>query len=157
MAMHVEDHPMDYADFEGTIPKGNYGAGTVMVWDQGVYEDITGNATSAYYKGKLHIVMEGKKLKGEWILVKDRRDQDEGNRWLLIKAGKPLKLSAKADDTSVISGRSMAKIAKDNDAQWHSTTPEEIPMSGISDGPLLWLLPYHSSLRRLPDLLSEHI
>lgn len=125
LAMHVEDHPMDYADFEGTIPKGNYGAGTVMVWDQGVYEDITGNATAAYYKGKLHIVMEGKKLKGEWILVKDRRDQDEGNRWLLIKAGKPLKLSARADDTSVVSGRSMAKIAKDNDAQWHSTTPEE--------------------------------
>ncbi|MDB6117127.1 MAG: ATP-dependent ligase clustered with Ku protein LigD [Verrucomicrobiaceae bacterium] len=125
LAMHVEDHPMEYADFEGTIPKGNYGAGTVMVWDQGVYEDITGNATSAYYKGKLHIVMEGKKLKGEWILVKDRRDQDEGNRWLLIKAGKPLKLSVKADDTSVISGRSMAKIAKDNDAQWHSSTPEE--------------------------------
>ncbi len=125
LAMHVEDHPLEYAEFEGTIPKGNYGAGTVMVWDQGEYEDITGNATAAYYKGKLHIVMKGKKLKGEWILLKDKRDEDEGNRWLLIKAGTPLKLSAKADDTSVISGRSMSKIAKDNDAQWHSTTPEE--------------------------------
>ncbi len=119
LAMHVEDHPIEYENFEGTIPAGNYGAGTVMVWDQGTYEDITGNPTSAFYQGKMHIVMKGKKLKGEWILVKDRRD-DEGRRWLLIKAGKELKLPAKADDTSSISGRSMAQIAKANDRQWQS-------------------------------------
>lgn len=119
LAMHVEDHPMEYASFEGTIPPGNYGAGTVMVWDQGTYEDQTGNPASAYHQGKMHLVMKGKKLKGEWILVKDSRD-DEGRRWLLIKAGKDLKLSAKADDTSILSGRSMARIAKDNDAQWES-------------------------------------
>lgn len=108
---------MEYANFEGTIPPGNYGAGTVMVWDQGTYEDLTGNPASAYHQGKMHLVMKGKKLKGEWILVKDSRD-DEGRRWLLIKAGKDLKLSAKADDTSILSGRSMARITKDNDAQW---------------------------------------
>jgi bifunctional non-homologous end joining protein LigD len=124
LAMHVEDHPLDYADFEGTIPPGNYGAGTVMVWDQGEYEDLTGNPAAAFHQGKMHVIMRGKKLKGEWILVKDRRE-DDSNKWLLIKAGKPLTLSAKADDTSAISGRSMQQIARDNDAQWQSTTPAE--------------------------------
>lgn len=125
LAMHVEDHPLDYADFEGTIPPGNYGAGTVMVWDQGEYEDLTGNPVAAFHAGKMHISMRGTKLNGEWILVKDRHEE-ESNKWLLIKAGKPMPLiSAKVDDRSVISGRSMAKIAKENDAQWHSTTPAE--------------------------------
>ncbi len=119
LAMHVEDHPLDYADFEGTIPAGNYGAGTVMVWDQGEYEDLTGNPAAAFHAGKMHVILRGKKLKGEWILVKDRREEDS-NKWLLIKAGTPLKLSAKADDTSAISGRSMAQIAKANDRQWRS-------------------------------------
>ena len=124
LAMHVEDHPLDYADFEGTIPPGNYGAGTVMVWDQGEYEDLTGNPAAAFHQGKMHVIMRGKKLKGEWILVKDRREEDS-NKWLLIKAGKPMTLSAKADDTSAISGRSMRQIASDNDAQWQSNTPAE--------------------------------
>lgn len=120
LAMHVEDHPMEYANFEGTIPPGNYGAGTVMVWDQGEYEDITGNAASAFHQGKMHLIMRGKKLKGEWILLKDRCGEEDSNKWLLIKAGSELKLSAKADDTSAVSGRSLRKIAKDNDAQWQS-------------------------------------
>ncbi|MDQ6623637.1 MAG: non-homologous end-joining DNA ligase, partial [Verrucomicrobiota bacterium] len=125
LAMHVEDHPVDYFDFEGTIPPGNYGAGTVMVWDQGVYEDITGNAAAAFHAGKMHIVMQGEKLKGEWILVKDKREP-ESNRWLLIKAGESMKpFSKKRDDTSSISGRSMAAIAKDNDAQWQSNRPKK--------------------------------
>ena len=122
LAMHVEDHPLEYANFEGTIPPGNYGAGTVMVWDQGEYEDLTGNPAAAFHQGKMHIIMRGKKLKGEWILVKDRREEDS-NKWLLIKAGKAMTLSAKADDTSAISGRSMRQIATDNDAQWQSNRP----------------------------------
>jgi bifunctional non-homologous end joining protein LigD len=122
LAMHVEDHPVEYGKFEGTIPPGNYGAGTVMLWDEGEYEDITGNPTAAYHAGKMHIVMRGKKLKGEWILVKDRRDED-GNRWLLIKAGEPIAISKKLDDTSVVSGRSMSEITKANDAQWQSNRP----------------------------------
>ena len=123
LAMHVEDHPLEYEKFEGTIPPGNYGAGTVMVWDYGVYEDITGNNAAAFHAGKMHIVMQGQKLKGEWILVMDKREP-ESNRWLLIKAGESMKpLSAQADDTSVISRRSMAAIAKANDAQWHSNRP----------------------------------
>jgi len=119
LAMHVEDHPLEYADFEGTIPPGNYGAGTVMIWDQGTYEDITGNPTAAFHQGKMHVVMHGKKLKGEWILVKDRREEDS-NKWLLIKAGESQKLSAKADNTSSVSKRSMRQIAKAADRQWQS-------------------------------------
>ncbi|MGZ4966696.1 MAG: non-homologous end-joining DNA ligase, partial [Chthoniobacterales bacterium] len=123
LAMHVEDHPLDYEKFEGTIPPGNYGAGTVMVWDYGVYQDITGNDAAAFHSGKMHIVMSGQKLKGEWILVKDKREP-ESNRWLLIKAGESMKpLSAKLDDMSAISRRSMTAIAKDNDAQWQSNRP----------------------------------
>ncbi|MFN2508152.1 MAG: non-homologous end-joining DNA ligase [Chthoniobacterales bacterium] len=123
LAMHVEDHPLEYGDFEGTIPPGNYGAGTVMLWDEGVYQDITGNDAAAFHAGKMHIVMQGKKLKGEWILVKDKREP-ESNRWLLIKAGESMKpFSPKQDDRSAISGRSMAAIAKANDAQWQSNRP----------------------------------
>jgi bifunctional non-homologous end joining protein LigD len=123
LAMHVEDHPIAYEHFEGTIPPGNYGAGTVMVWDYGVYEDITGNAAAAFHSGKMHIVLKGEKLEGEWILVKDKREP-ESNRWLLIKAGKSLKpLSAKMDDRSALTKRSMAAIAKANDAQWKSSRP----------------------------------
>ncbi|MGZ5021664.1 MAG: non-homologous end-joining DNA ligase, partial [Chthoniobacterales bacterium] len=95
----------------------------VMVWDYGVYQDITGNDAAAFHSGKMHIVMSGQKLKGEWILVKDKREP-ESNRWLLIKAGESMKpISAKMDDTSAISRRSMAAIAKDNDAQWQSNRP----------------------------------
>ncbi|MCA1660544.1 MAG: hypothetical protein LC642_08435, partial [Verrucomicrobiaceae bacterium] len=104
LAMQTEDHPLEYGDFEGTIPPGNYGAGTVMLWDEGVYADITGNDAGAFHSGKMHIVMQGEKLKGEWILVKDKREP-ESNRWLLIKAGESLKpFSPKQDDKSVVSG-----------------------------------------------------
>jgi bifunctional non-homologous end joining protein LigD len=123
LAMHVEDHPLEYADFEGTIPPGNYGAGTVMVWDRGEYEDLTGNPAAAFHSGKLHISMRGTKLRGEWILVKDRREEDS-NKWLLIKAGESLSpFSGKIDDSSAVSGRSMNEIAVANDAQWQSNRP----------------------------------
>jgi bifunctional non-homologous end joining protein LigD len=123
LAMHVEDHPLEYADFEGTIPPGNYGAGTVMVWDRGEYEDLTGNPATAFHSGKLHIIMRGTKLRGEWILVKDRREEDS-NKWLLIKAGESLSpFSGKIDDSSAVSGRSMNEIAVANDAQWQSNRP----------------------------------
>ncbi|MBV9105905.1 MAG: non-homologous end-joining DNA ligase [Verrucomicrobia bacterium] len=122
LAMHVEDHPLEYGDFEGTIPSGNYGAGTVMLWDRGEYEDVTGNPTGAFYAGKLHLVLRGTKLKGEWILVKNHRE--ENNKWLLIKAAESLPpFPEEVDDRSVLSGRSMAEIAKANDAQWQSNRP----------------------------------
>jgi bifunctional non-homologous end joining protein LigD len=120
LAMHVEDHPLDYGGFEGTIPEGNYGAGTVMLWDRGTYEAVTGEALDGYRAGKLHIRMSGEKLKGEWTLVRMR---SEGGKepWLLIKSGEDVKpISAKRDDESVISGKTMKEIAEGGGRVWQS-------------------------------------
>jgi bifunctional non-homologous end joining protein LigD len=117
LAMATEDHPMEYARFEGTIPRGEYGGGTVMVWDIGTYELIDGN----YWKGKLHLFLNGKKLKGEWFLVKAQDNNGKGNRWYWIKAGAAItKPSAKKENSSALSGRTMEKIAQRKDAIWHS-------------------------------------
>ncbi|MGH7874809.1 MAG: non-homologous end-joining DNA ligase [Candidatus Binatia bacterium] len=117
LAMATEDHPMEYANFEGVIPKGEYGGGTVMVWDTGTYELMDGN----YWKGKLHFFLNGKKLKGEWILVKGHNDKGKDNTWYLMKAGTGMeRLSAKKDDSSALSARSMEQIAQARDAVWHS-------------------------------------
>lgn len=115
LAMATEDHPLEYLDFEGIIPKGQYGGGTVMVWDIGTYELIEGN----YYKGNLLCFLEGKKLKGEWRLIKDRSKQ--GKNWFLIKSGTSLKpLSAKKQNSSALTKRTMDQIAEEKSAEWQS-------------------------------------
>jgi bifunctional non-homologous end joining protein LigD len=112
LAMEVEDHPVAYRTFEGTIPKGEYGGGTVMVWDQGTFEPLSDAPLKELAKGKLHFVLSGKKLKGEWYLVRTARGEDK-RQWLLIKGGADMKpVSAKSDDTSALSGRSMKQIEK---------------------------------------------
>jgi len=117
LAMATEDHPMDYARFEGIIPRGEYGGGTVMVWDIGTYELIDGN----YWKGKLHIAIDGKKLKGEWVLTRKEDHDGKRNAWLMIKVAEGMKkLSARKEDSSALTGRSMAAIAEAKDAVWHS-------------------------------------
>src|SRR3979411_3471243 len=73
LAVEVEDHPVDYADFEGIIPEGQYGGGTVMVWDRGTYElTPPGDPVEAVRKGKLHVILHGEKAKGEWALIRIR-------------------------------------------------------------------------------------
>ena len=117
LAVAVEDHPMDYAKFEGIIPRGEYGGGTVMVWDIGTYELIDGN----YWQGKLHIFLSGKKLKGEWVLVKDAGRDGKDNVWYCIKAGASVAPpSIDEEDSSALSRRSMEEIAGAADAVWHS-------------------------------------
>jgi len=117
LAVAVEDHPMDYAKFEGIIPRGEYGGGTVMVWDIGTYELIDGN----YWQGKLHIFLSGKKLKGEWVLVKDAGRDGKDNVWYCIKAGASVAPpSIDEEDSSALSRRSMDEIAGAADAVWHS-------------------------------------
>jgi bifunctional non-homologous end joining protein LigD len=116
LAMWVEDHPLDYARFEGIIPAGNYGAGTVMVWDIGTYQVIDGNFNS----GKLHLVLNGKKLKGEWILVRSRRTgEEEKQPWFLIKGGDSMDPPKNADQ-SVLTNRTLEQITEAADAQWKS-------------------------------------
>ncbi|HWB05654.1 MAG TPA: non-homologous end-joining DNA ligase [Verrucomicrobiales bacterium] len=108
LAVHVEDHPLAYGNFEGTIPQGEYGGGTVMLWDRGTFQPLTNTPAKDLKNGKLHFVLHGEKLKGEWYLVRLR---DE-NQWLVIKGDTDMKpLSARKDDTSVLSGKSMRQIA----------------------------------------------
>jgi bifunctional non-homologous end joining protein LigD len=117
LAMHVEDHPMSYKNFEGTIAAGNYGAGTVMVWDFGTYELMSGSMG----EGKLHVRLHGKKLEGEWILVKGRQEDKGGEPWFLLKGGEPMEALTPAEDNrSAVSGRTMEEIASENDRQWKS-------------------------------------
>jgi bifunctional non-homologous end joining protein LigD len=115
LAVEVEDHPLDYGDFEGTIPKGQYGGGTVMVWDRGFWK--CDDPERGFRKGKLDFTMEGEKLQGGWILTKMRsREGEKRTSWLLIKHRDAFAREGKKnrildEDTSVASGRSMDQIA----------------------------------------------
>jgi bifunctional non-homologous end joining protein LigD len=122
LAMMVEDHPYDYAHFEGTIPEGNYGAGTVMIWDIGTWENLGPEPHEGLKTGKLHFRLAGKKLKGEWALVQMHGPRaTKGNEWLLLKHGAARKpIPAKQDDTSAVSGRSMAEISGPHSRKWIS-------------------------------------
>lgn len=122
LAMPTEDHPIEYATFEGVIPEGQYGAGTVMVWDIGTYRNIRGEkqpsekATmeEAYKKGKIEVWLEGEKLKGGYALIRTGR-LDEKRGWLLIKmrdeyADKP-EDPVKTEPNSALTGRTLEEIA----------------------------------------------
>jgi bifunctional non-homologous end joining protein LigD len=115
-AFETEDHPIDYLEFEGIIPEGEYGGGTVMVWDIGTYELLEGN----YWKGSLTVFLSGKKLKGEWTLK--RTESDEGKpKWFVVKTGGKAKpISKKRESVSAVSGRTMEQIAGERSAVWRS-------------------------------------
>ena len=142
LAMEVEDHPVSYHDFEGIIPQGNYGAGSVMVWDVGTWQPLSPVPVNGKYvpgtdeearqmlaKGDLKFRLQGKKLKGDFALIKmrGRRPGSKGNEWLLIK-----KHDDHAEegydidqfDQSVLTKRNMAEIAGDErSAEWRSSRP----------------------------------
>jgi bifunctional non-homologous end joining protein LigD len=129
LAVEVEDHPIEYEDFEGVIPEGNYGGGTVMVWDHGTYYVYGEKPTKSFQEGKLHLVLDGKKAKGEWTLVRIRGD-DQKNQWLILKTGADAKpILKKLEDQSVKTGRTMKQIAQDRDAEWESNREEKGPSS----------------------------
>ncbi|HTB86927.1 MAG TPA: DNA ligase D [Steroidobacteraceae bacterium] len=119
LAVEVEDHPLDYGDFEGTIPAGEYGGGTVMLWDRGFWIPEGAKSTEdAFHAGDLKFTLEGEKLKGSWVLVRMRGDKFGGKRtnWLLIKHRDADSSEASGDnvlseDRSVASGRTMQQIA----------------------------------------------
>ncbi|MDQ6822894.1 MAG: non-homologous end-joining DNA ligase [Candidatus Eremiobacteraeota bacterium] len=131
LAMHVEDHPLDYRTFEGIIPKGNYGAGEVIVWDEGTYTLAEGNdATEEIGKGKIKFVLRGKKLNGEFTLVRIKgRSNDSGDPWLLIKDHDEfvdLKYDIEKDERSAKTGKTLKEIAKDPRApHWDSSRKVE--------------------------------
>ncbi|HEX3628596.1 MAG TPA: non-homologous end-joining DNA ligase [Verrucomicrobiae bacterium] len=117
LAVHVEDHPVSYIDFEGTIPKGQYGGGAVMVWDRGTFSTDSDQPAQALESGKLHFSLRGKKLWGDWHLVRLRG----GDQWLLIKGGQDMKpVSKKADDSSALSSKTMRQLSQ-NGSVWESS------------------------------------
>ena len=128
LAMMTEPHPMDYNDFEGVIPEGEYGGGTVMIWDRGTWEPEVPDVTAALAKGDLKFTLHGKKLRGSWVLVRTRNRQ-----WLLIKHRDRF---ASADDLtvskplSVVSRRTMAGIARAARA-----TPRQLTLAAAADPP----------------------
>ncbi len=126
LAVEVEDHPIEYESFEGVIPQGSYGGGTVMVWDQGAYYIYGEQPTKSLQEGKLHLVLDGEKAKGEWTLVRIRGRDDEKNQWLILKTGADAKpISKKLEDQSVKTGRTMKQIAEARDAEWESGREEK--------------------------------
>lgn len=130
LAMEVEDHPIEYNSFEGTIPKGEYGGGTVMLWDRGTYQyggtdpDPDEGLRRGYQKGDFKFVLNGKRLKGSWALVRMRRNQSGKPQWLLIKHRDEYAVpdsDVTADhQTSVATGRTMDEIAEGKSRVWRS-------------------------------------
>ncbi|AUW58614.1 DNA ligase D [Sphingobium sp. SCG-1] len=120
LAVRTEDHPLDYAGFEGTIPKGEYGGGTVMLWDNGTWEPVPGkDPVKTLAEGHLHFFLHGQRMKGEWLLIRLKpRGKEKGENWLLRKIAD--EHAGGSDDlvgahlTSVTSGRTMAEIAAAN-------------------------------------------
>jgi bifunctional non-homologous end joining protein LigD len=142
LAMQVEDHPVSYFDFEGIIPEGNYGAGTVMVWDVGTWQPLSpvpvdgkyvpgteSEAAAMLTKGDLKFRLDGKRLKGDFALVhiRSRRSGSKGNEWLLIKkhdAAVKEGFDATQYDSSVLTKRTMAQIGGDEGSdEWQSDRP----------------------------------
>ena len=119
LAVEVEDHPVDYGDFEGTIPKGEYGGGTVMLWDEGTWEPL-GDPHEMLEKGDLKFRLNGKRLQGQWVLARMRdRPRDHGrHNWLLIKHRDDFANYGDAEawletqGTSIVSERTMDEIAE---------------------------------------------
>ena len=122
LAVHTEDHPIEYNSFEGTIPQGEYGGGTVMIWDRGVYTfagddpDPVAQLRAGYAKGDMKFVLLGERLKGSFVLARMRRGSPDKPQWLLIKhkdeyARRGSDIVAE-ELTSVTTDRTMAEIAK---------------------------------------------
>jgi bifunctional non-homologous end joining protein LigD len=118
LAMQVEDHPVDYASFEGVIPEGEYGGGTVMVWDKGTWTSESPDPAAALEKGDLKFTLHGKKLKGSWVLVRTRGfGSSSKTSWLLIKHRDEFASTvdvAQEMPRSAISNRLLADIARDD-------------------------------------------
>ena len=132
LAVRTEDHPLSYATFEGTIPKGEYGGGTVMLWDRGTWSPIAGKSARDLDKGHLHFVLDGERMKGEWLLIRLRpRGKEKSENWLLRKiddahAGGTDTL-VEAALTSVATGRTMQEIAEGAPPHEDAAAPKAKP------------------------------
>src|SRR5207248_2393901 len=123
LAMQTEDHPLEYANFEGIIPKEQYGGGTVLLWDRGTWEPI-GNPHRDYRAGVLRFALHGEKLSGLWSLSKKDRQKRDSRAWVLKKedddAAQPGTNITEERPKSVTTGRDLDEIASAADRVWHS-------------------------------------
>ncbi|WP_456617974.1 MULTISPECIES: DNA ligase D [unclassified Bradyrhizobium] len=138
LAVEVEDHPLDYGDFEGTIPEDQYGGGTVMLWDRGTWE--ADDPERGFKKGDLKFTLHGEKLHGSWVLVRMRNDRTGGKRtnWLLIKHRDEYAAEGEdilAEDKSVASGRAMEQIA---DGKGRAPKPFMLARGAVSKADAVW-------------------
>ena len=162
LAVHVEDHPLDYGEFEGVIPEGEYGGGTVLLWDRGIWVPLNSDPEAAYRKGSLKFTLEGEKLHGNWALVRmgGKAANERHENWLLIKerdaAAVPQSGDAVVTDNplSVASGRSLDAIAADRDRVWHSNRGDNekppVQTIAVQDIP-------GAQKRRIPDKLQPQL
>jgi bifunctional non-homologous end joining protein LigD len=181
MAMEVEDHPLDYGDFEGTIPKGQYGGGTVMLWDRGFWAPEKGfeKIGAALAKGELKFVMEGERMHGSWVIVRLKGDKPgkPKNAWLLIKHRDEGAVEGNVtgptdDDRSVASGRTMVEITNgkgraakpfmtvkgfDAGAIWQSNRDDSAPAGLITPTKPKASPAKTKSVARLPDFIEPQL
>jgi bifunctional non-homologous end joining protein LigD len=181
LAVEVEDHPLDYGDFEGTIPEGQYGGGTVQLWDRGYWE--SDDPERGFKKGDLKFTLDGDKLHGSWVLVRMRQDRNGGKRtnWLLIKHRDEFAKEGKANnvldaDQSVASGRTMEQIAAGKgkapkpfmtaksgsvkaDAVWHSNRGDaaEARASKSKNGKAASSTPSKGKKATMPDFVTPEL
>jgi bifunctional non-homologous end joining protein LigD len=181
LAVEVEDHPLDYGDFEGTIPKGQYGGGTVLLWDRGYWE--SDDPERGFKKGDLKFTLHGDKLHGGWVLVRMRDDRSGSKRtnWLLIKhrdehAKEGNKNKILEADASVASGRSMDQIAAGKgrapkpfmmaksgsmkaDAVWNSNRGEanEAPAASKKSSSRTAVVPKGKKVSAIPDFVAPEL
>jgi len=158
LAMHVEDHPIAYGSFEGVIPKGEYGGGTVMLWDRGTWEPDHGDPREHLAQGHLKFYLYGERLRGRWMLVRSKGYGGNKDSWLLFKerdeeARPASEFDAMAEwTTSVATGRTMDEIAADVEAVWHSTASVE---ENVAESTGLLPTPAAESASRGPDDVAQ--
>jgi bifunctional non-homologous end joining protein LigD len=145
LAVQVEDHPVEYANFEGVIPKDQYGAGTVLLWDEGQWLSEDHDPQAAYDKGHIHFSLKGTKLKGSWSLVRMHARSQSDKNWLLIKHSDAYAADLDAEDLdahSVASLRSLDQIARDKDKTWDSVRNKAVTLKRPE---------LHNKLNKAPD------
>ena len=164
LAVQVEDHPMEYGGFEGIIPKGEYGGGTVMIWDQGTWEPL-GNVDEDLARGNLKFILHGTKLKGKWVLVRmgGKAARESKPNWLLIKEHDDFERAAEdpaiteEEPNSAVTGRDFDEIAGEKDHTWSSKSGLQEPEKDAKkEKPKKLKLPKLSSAQKesFPDFIS---
>jgi bifunctional non-homologous end joining protein LigD len=164
LAVQVEDHPMEYGGFEGIIPPGQYGGGTVMLWDQGTWEPQPGHADidEGLKSGSLKFILHGKKLKGKWALIRmgGKAANERKPNWLLVKEHDDFERSPEQPciteeaPNSVVTGRNLDQIASGRDHVWNSKGSAN---AGLAHAPPSIELPRSTTLEKLPDFLPPQL